>query len=188
MNVTYTSFVPELIKQILIGNKVVTRRPVKFKPKSPAPLSLLHSANLPFRVTGNQEGMSECQVQLMSHVKRFCVAGDLLYIRETSKKIDDGKYAYFASSPELGGPWTPSMHMRREASRMTAEAIEVSVERLGDIENSEQNAKDEGFESIEAFKAAWSSIYGQYDPDSIVWCVKFKCHHCNVDELLKTYK
>ena len=115
--------------------------------KTQVPPGALNAADTPFHVKPSKDRMTPDQILLMSHIKRFCEEGDLLYIRETSKQIDGG-YAYYASSPELSGPWTPSIHMRRQASRLTAQVLELTIERLGNIEMSEQNAKDEGFNFV----------------------------------------
>ncbi|WLH05428.1 hypothetical protein [Pseudomonas lurida] len=91
--------------------------------------------------------------------------------------------------------WTPSIHMRREASRILLEITDVRVERLQDI--SEEQAKAEGVrlysdhaelgdwwhvEGIETYSAdprksfelLWSSVGGNWEANPWVWVVEFK--------------
>ncbi|MHA1834988.1 MAG: ASCH domain-containing protein [Candidatus Baldrarchaeia archaeon] len=44
--------------------------------------------------------------------------------------------------------------------------------RLGDI--TEQDAKKEGFNSVEEFKQFWIEIYGKWDPNQLVWVYEFE--------------
>lgn len=44
-------------------------------------------------------------------------------------------------------------------------------QRLGDI--TLEDVGREGFDSLDEFKAAWTGIYGGWDPDQVVWVVDF---------------
>jgi hypothetical protein len=93
----------------------------------------------------------------------------------------------------LHGPWKPSIHMPRWASRIPLEIVSIRVERLNDI--SEEDAKAEGIEGTwehqyisqgvnasgkpiarVAFAALWGSINGpgSWDANPWVWVVEFK--------------
>ncbi|MBO8160600.1 MAG: ASCH domain-containing protein [Thermosipho sp. (in: Bacteria)] len=50
--------------------------------------------------------------------------------------------------------------------------ISVRQERLGDI--SEDDAKAEGYSSIQEYKEAFKRIYGFWEPDLMVWVVDFE--------------
>jgi len=45
-------------------------------------------------------------------------------------------------------------------------------QRLSEI--SKEDAQKEGFETLDEFKAAWTSIYGQWQPDQVVVVYEFR--------------
>ncbi len=97
---------------------------------------------------------------------------------------------------QLNGPWVPSIHMTRWASRKTLEISAVRVERLQDI--SEADAQAEGCNqnhnryywggphptggrkqfptAVDAYRSLWESINGagSWDLNPWVWVVEFK--------------
>lgn len=105
---------------------------------------------------------------------------DILYVRETWLKADDGLH-YKADiqvpseSEDLrkayGYKWHPSIHMPKEAARIFLRVIEVRAERIQDITNKE--AKKEGI-IVETnnsglmhklkYSELWNSIYSQPQP------------------------
>ncbi|BAI71497.1 hypothetical protein AZL_020190 [Azospirillum sp. B510] len=92
------------------------------------------------------------------------------------------------------GPWRPSIHMPRWASRLTLVVEDVRVQRLQDI--SEEDALAEGcpaqtYEELSGmdprgwFRDLWNSINGAtaWDANPFVVALTCKVHHCNIDRL-----
>lgn len=137
----------------------------------------------------------------------YGVSGDRLWVRETwapmpAGVLSDGltgRYVYRADPDVFSHTcesdferWRPSIHMPRDASRITLEITDVRVERLQGI--SEADARAEGVEfDGENFKeyiggkmnvaTAWGSFYtlwtsingpGSWDKNPWVWVVGFK--------------
>lgn len=99
----------------------------------------------------------------------------------------------YEADPEYSGPWNPSIHMPRWASRITLEITGVRVERLQEI--SHRDAAAEGWPAddearalaehapgcaddaaIEWYADLWDSINGRssWDANPWVWVVEFK--------------
>jgi hypothetical protein len=98
---------------------------------------------------------------------------------------------YCADDP-TDGPWRPSIHMPRWASRITLEVVAVRVERVQDITEADARAEgiaayvEYGGGSVEtliqgnrhSFRELWDSInasrgYG-WDANPFVWVVEFQ--------------
>jgi hypothetical protein len=115
--------------------------------------------------------------------------GDRLWVRETHCKYGGG-YIYRADygthtpiSDGIGGPWKPSIHVPRVASRITLEITCVRVERLQDI--AEADAIAEGCQCAGvpasltnrgAFAKLWDLINGaeSWAANPWVWVVEFR--------------
>lgn len=92
------------------------------------------------------------------------------------------------SNRRLLGPWKPSIHMPRWASRLTPSVASVRVERLQEI--SEEDARAEGVEVLDddggqpwkddartAFRLLWDGLNGKRAPwasNPWVWAVTFE--------------
>ena len=75
-----------------------------------------------------------------------------------------------------GDNWRPSIHMPRWASRITLEVVNVRVQRLQEITH--EDARCEGFDSIDGFALLWDRInekrgYG-WHANPWVWAVEFR--------------
>jgi hypothetical protein len=138
--------------------------------------------------------------------------GDRLWVRETWNKFPPWEGYFYAADDHSFGigecddsdhiephnlRWKPSIHMPREASRLTLEITEVRVERLNEI--SEEDAKAEGIAyqddakeigrgrlshdgsvlydtAREAFVKLWESINGpgSWALNPFVWVITFR--------------
>jgi|LSQX01.1.fsa_nt_gb hypothetical protein len=99
--------------------------------------------------------------------------GDILWVRETWSKDENGEYVYRTnygtteddSFPPSMFKWKPSIHMPREAARIFLKVTNVKVERVQDI--TAHDAIREGMESeipfdtVDEFKELWDSIYAE---------------------------
>lgn len=127
--------------------------------------------------------------------KYGCV-GDTLWVREKwAVFVRDGvhrfiSYASTATSHEYDhhheeidsiyavhdNMWRPSMYMPRWASRITLQVTDIRDQMLQDI--SEEDAKAEGFESVESFAKYWdglnSNICDRFVDNPPVWAITFK--------------
>jgi hypothetical protein len=94
--------------------------------------------------------------------------GDRLWVRESFHQwIGGGPYGesdvmlYRATTDEAGGPWRPSIHMPRWASRLTLTVTDVRVQRVQEI--SEAGARAEGA----THRPACNGFQSRYDG----WCM-----------------
>lgn len=145
----------EMVRAILEGRKVQTRRPVKEQDRlRMGPGHFKDSTAVNYL---NYFGSWQTWVPNAKSMRSpFGLPGDRLWVRETwgGEPHDDvdehglGTYSlvYRANLPDgariAGQPWRPSTHMPRWASRITLEVQRVWVERLLDI--SEADALAEG--------------------------------------------
>lgn len=129
--------------------------------------------------------------------------GDLLWVKETWSKNNDGSIDFKTNFPfthPMGG-WKPSIHMPKAASRIWLMVEDVRVERLQDI--TEEGAKAEGVKYIQSdnffergyknyhiqdlddpnfhsalnsFESLWISINGSdsFESNPWVWVIKFR--------------
>lgn len=125
-----------MVRAILAGRKTQTRRVVK-----------LNDAGRVAR-GGRQWHIDDDHAALACP---YGQPGDRLWVRETWARAyvhqalsEHYVYAAGDNSTDYGGPWKPSIHMPRAASRITLEVTDVRVERLQDI--SEADAIAEGMD------------------------------------------
>ncbi|MCI8602526.1 MAG: hypothetical protein HFE79_00020 [Ruminiclostridium sp.] len=138
-------FNTEMVRAILNGRKMVTRRVIKPKYTN---TTIISKSGKVFETGGTPATTAE--------IKFLYEAGDILYVRETycafdtDHIIDGVKYAYKADSTsesesvrkKFGYKWLPSIHMPKEAARIFLRVTDVRVERLQDMNMND--IQDEG--------------------------------------------
>lgn len=192
-----------MVRAILSGQKTVTRRVMKPQPQK-APVDVVDgvpSWDSPTNYAG--------EVQMNTQHGKPCPygkPGDRLWVREAWAQINVAQapgetwvvYRECDNRTDYGGPWKPSIHMRRRDSRILLEVTDVRVERVQDI--TEDQAEAEGVEGcipscpgpydehgnpecdcmnltyVQSFQALWESINGRKSWDANPWVgvVEFK--------------
>ena len=152
---------------------------------------------LPHRVAMWRTGMpiEETGAADIGKLCPYGICKERLWVRETWQSLAvmnqchpcDDEFVYRATDPDWdtmdGWKWRPSIFMPRDASRITLEVTNASVERLNDI--SEADAIAEGCQCAgvpgsltnrEAYAKLWESINGKgsWDSNPWVWVVEFK--------------
>lgn len=207
-----------MVKAILEGRKVQTRRIIntqefpdiyEFRPWVIDGVQQWTPNRLPLWLSIEPDGV--CR----SWAGKYGKVGDRLWVRETWAKTTckpDGQaewhYVYKADDGKGLCPrcqeeryWKPSIHMPREASRITLEITDIRVERVQDI--SEEDCLKEGVipatkdgklwkyglrewawanwpvDSRKAFQILWDSINGKrpgcdWASNPFVWVIEFK--------------
>ncbi|MFY1029108.1 hypothetical protein [Pseudomonas asiatica] len=189
-----------MVRAILSGQKTVTRRAMKHQPQK-APVDVVDgvpSWDSPTNYAG--------EVQMNTQRGKPCPygkPGDRLWVREAWAQINVAQapgdswvvYRECDNRTDYGGPWKPSIHMRRRDSRILLEVTDVRVERLQDI--TEDQARGEGItdggctncghnepcgcdcpspSAVDSFVYLWQQINGPkaWDANPWVWVIEFK--------------
>ena len=175
-------FNTEMVQAVVDGRKTVTRRVVKAE--DIYLIDNIISANIK-----NSRGVSH--KHFYGHIKHFIEnyspykVGDILYVRETWCRADDGYYykAGFKDTEGLmkvyGYKWHPSIHMPKEIARIFLKITDVRVERLQEIDRLWSNYDREGMrnpktENIsiamqEKFIDVWNSTIKKQEIDKYGW-------------------
>jgi hypothetical protein len=198
----------DMVRAILIGQKTQTRRPIKNlpectlldmkrDPKAQDPYMaewLLKNIKCPFGQVGDRLYVRETWRHWVDYDQEGKIedwARQVYVAYRATPRVGfrpepDKKRIVFLdeSTPleynkNLLGPWKPSLHMPRWASRILLEIDEIKVERIQEISGSDAYA--EGFQAVEefngCFRSVWDSIYeGQglgWEVNPYVWVVKF---------------
>ncbi|HDZ3701484.1 TPA: hypothetical protein RSW58_000426 [Vibrio cholerae] len=217
MKVVPMIFNTEMVKALMAGDKVVTRRPVK--------IDYERGMNGPVVRGGNGE-VSVLSFAPIAGLCPFGNFGDLIYVRETFRLFNrscECGCSDYCSCPPSGTPfyfatcggdseskWKPSIHMPRAASRLTLKVTDVRIERVQDI--TEEQCWKEGVEHIDGqfdihqlsemaktfdgtfedakalFACLWDSIYQNWKENPYVWVIEFEVIHQNVDKYIESVK
>jgi hypothetical protein len=157
-------FGTEMVRAILDGRKTQTRRIMKIQPPPDALVTVEHYHPIVIDRRGDTQPGKEIFGALWDNGDqglrcRYGQPGDHLWVRETWARHASGvDYAadFAAISRPQAGPWRPSIHMPRWASRITLRIKDIRVERLQDI--SEDDATAEGCEA-RPFPGPWWQGY-----------------------------
>lgn len=167
MRVVPMIFNADMVKALMAGDKVVTRRPVSPNPEASGlgydwwPSKKLSSM---VQVSGFEEIDCDFKRDMTKEMVRDACptanVGDLIYVRETFRLFsnsDECGCSDHCSCPPTGTPiylatsgddseskWTPSIHMPRSLSRLTLKVTDVRIERAQDI--TEEQCWKEGIE------------------------------------------
>jgi len=144
-------FSTDMVQALLAGRKTQTRREIKSR--NAEMTALLVNLNAGIRV-------DESKAELIRCFSPYGVAGDWLWVREAFMAFIDPdgiekRVVYYRANfaeAEAGGmktKWKPSIHLKKEESRIWLQNIELCIERLMDI--SEKDAYAEGVET-------WNSL------------------------------
>lgn len=205
-----------MVQAILAGRKTQTRRVIKPQP-TPATthpgcvpwvgkLSALDYAITWCTPTGDG-GIYKDGDKHSPYRCPYGQPGDFLWVREMWLESPDG-ISYRADpgaeteyGPGDGPRWRPSIHMRREHSRLTLRITDVRVERLARISDAECRA--EGIQRYVVsgsgpdgrsyqdwrtlFKQLWDSINAKrgysWESKPWVWVIEFDAIRANVDDI-----
>ncbi len=172
-----------MVRAILDGVKTVTRRPIK-----PEPLMVTEHG------TARWAGAPEDLQRLLEQNGRKCPygePGDRLWVREAWARTLVAQapgeewvvYRDGDNRTDYGGPWKPSIHMRRCDSRILLEITAVRVEPLQHITIGQicrEGLARSIYEFIpvttafDVFADLWNSTGGDWDANPWVWVVEFK--------------
>lgn len=158
-----------MVTAIMRGSKTQTRRVVKPQPPKNIDASLFDWSGYGFFYDGLDEDGDCHDVFPDGDVGLQCpygTNGDRLWVREAFAVVpsfdllDDGAGTLIPCGDELAYradgvrmidheevKWKPSIHMWREASRLSLEIVGIRVERLNDI--TEEDARAEGVASVD---------------------------------------
>lgn len=182
-----------MVRALLAGTKTQTRRVLK-----PAPQMVTHNTITTWDGT---PAALQHQLDRMGKGCTYGQPGDKLWVREAWAETRPlgipwpatmTVYREGDNRTDYGGPWKPSIHMKRSASRITLEITSVRVERLQDISDADCVAEGCGAlasaigcpmtsapgETIPRamYRALWESINGpgSWDANPWVWVVEFR--------------
>ena len=203
-----------MVRAILNGQKTVTRREIKPSMRSADRSFELHQQEdeswRPMHTF--DESCMDAKGTEHPIACPYGQPGDRLWVREAWARINVAQapgeswvvYRECDNRTDYGGPWKPSIHMRRRDSRILLEVTDVRVELLQDISKQQALAEgivgvdfrpDDGFpicrgymvgpddgstpletHASKAFAGLWRSINGQesWDANPWVWVVEFK--------------
>lgn len=147
-------FNTEMTKAVLDNRKTVTRRVIKPQPQICCDDGFIYDK------IANNLYCKGCGNPFINSIDKECMpkyqVGGYLYVRETFCPMEKyfgesnkSEYCYKANSTKLseecrkqyGIPWSPSIHMPKEAARIFLRVTDIRVERLQDITISQMTSE-----------------------------------------------
>lgn len=211
-------FSAPMVRAILSGAKTQTRRPLKMQPPPGAFVDDRPGVIGGFYLSQDANGDPiPYGLRVSWSARPPAMPGDRLWVREAWQCFVPGAGKVLPLKPRerpavcslgflateaqrvaeysgdvFAGPWRPSIHMPRWASRITLDVLDVRVERLQDI--SEEDARAEGVAPAwldvngkdvnayakptyrQGFVRTWRDLYGDEatDANPFVWVVSFR--------------
>lgn len=187
MSVKPILFNTEMVRAILDGRKVVTRRLIKKLPDDAEFSGWLLDSTC--QENAKDIGSAGFKTLKQPTEKAGCLfvkpqyqSGDILYVRETWCKNPNYEEYYFKTRQSgiapYGLKWHPSIHMPKEAARIFLKVTDVRVERLQEIDI--DGIRNEGLTSmsvyagdmdiaLEEWKILWNSTIKKSDLDRYGW-------------------
>lgn len=200
MNARPILFSAPMVRALLEGRKTQTRRAMKPQPVLSAAGTTWLWKDCVFTKTQPYCGVGASFARTPITSCPYGQRGDLLWVRESYGRLNDGAILYPATYDMAQRPhlkWKPSIHMPRALSRLTLEITGVRVERLQDISASDASAEgiftpEIGYANlgerapIIQYGRLWEEINGAgaWDKNPFVWVLEFKVHLKNIDQLL----
>lgn len=180
MSIKPILFNTEMVRAILDGRKTCTRRVIKPQSdgKCTYPLGFVADSTEKKEMGCFGFGINEYGGSIQ-YAKPSYQPGDILYVRETWKKVPNGYYYYEDwQRDDIADvtKWKPSIHMPKEAARIWLKVTDVKVERLQEI--TEVQAQAEGCNSglltgactaRGQFEDLWNSTIKKSDLDRYGW-------------------
>lgn len=188
-----------MVRALLDGTKTQTRRVCKPAKALSAVVEVPDPAERGQVYNGSHFGDEDGEVQFACP---YGGRGDRLWVREAwaETKVAQAPdcppwvvYREGDNRTDYGGPWKPSIHMRRRDSRISLEITEVRVERLQDISEADAFAEgivrqpDDGYgladtthyhatDPRQSYFSLWEAINGDgsVEANPWVWAVSFR--------------
>lgn len=179
-------FSAPMVRAILSGAKTQTRSVVKgLHQHSELTAPMWAAADEAVFIDGSNPVRGETVLARCS----YGAPDDRLWVRESFRLSAWSTEVHYPASlsdydVREKGPWKPSIHMPRWASRITLDVLSVRVERLQAITEADAIAEgvthgedQEGFDHRDLFMHLWQKINGKKHPwesNPWVWVVTFK--------------
>jgi len=137
-------FQTEMVRAIMWSAKTVTRRTGGLEEVNSAPDEYI-LCNEGVNRFGNYGASFQHKTDRKKDILTFChygETGDILYIRETYKKIGD-EIVFKADQLQIGTPakeadkWKPSLFMPKEIAKRWLKIVDINIERLHQISDAD---------------------------------------------------